>query len=190
MKFFTSSLFALAAFTLASCARGDIRPYRYGEGYSSVQIDEKTFEVSINGPEGMTGMQIRDYFLCQTAELALVNGARYFVLLQSAISKDVRPDVIVAGTEIVHQAQRVINPQSDPELSWTSTTLQADNVRYGRGAVVRLYSDIPTDAEYYDAQLIREKMVPKMRRSVRRSGKDNFFRQLLQIVFFVDRIKQ
>jgi len=72
----------LIAFSLQGCAT-TYQSSGFSGGYSETQLDENVFKVSFNG-NGYTGRErVSDFTLLRSAELALKNGFKYFVVIDA-----------------------------------------------------------------------------------------------------------
>ena len=80
MKLLTSALLVLM---LAGCATAYQSKGLTG-GYSDLQIAENMFKVGFEGNGYTNPQRARDYALLRSAELALGNNYKYFVILEEA----------------------------------------------------------------------------------------------------------
>lgn len=74
-------LWLLCSLLLAGCATGH-QPYSYfgGGGYRDVQLAENTFKVTVEANGYTSNSRATDLALLRSAELALQNGFKYFVI--------------------------------------------------------------------------------------------------------------
>lgn len=73
---------AIVAFLVQGCATG-YHSSGFSGGYSETQLDENVFKISFRG-NGYTGRErVADFTLLRSAELALENGYKYFVIIDA-----------------------------------------------------------------------------------------------------------
>jgi hypothetical protein len=72
----------LAVSTIAACAT-PYQPKGFSGGYSETRLAEDLFQVSFIGNGKTSKERVNDFSLLRSAELALQNGFRYFVIVRS-----------------------------------------------------------------------------------------------------------
>lgn len=77
-----AAVIVLVAVLLSGCATAYQRE-GFGGGYSEMQLGENIFQVSFRGNGYTSWERASDFSLLRSAELALENGFRYFVIVES-----------------------------------------------------------------------------------------------------------
>lgn len=78
----------LVTIVLSGCATG-YQKQSFTGGYSEIQLGENIFQVSFRGNGYTRGERASDFSLLRSAEVALENGFRYFVIVESEKSANV-----------------------------------------------------------------------------------------------------
>lgn len=112
----------ITSLMLTNCATG-YQPQSYSGGYSDTQYTENTFKVSFNGNGYTSKEKADDYLLLRSSELALLNGYKFFSILegQSKYSITTYKKPIKAKTE----SKIRVNPASlsnDPYVVYSPVT--------------------------------------------------------------------
>ena len=71
------------AFLLVTACATKYKPQGFGGGYSSTRLDENVFQVSFRGNAVTSATRAKDFTMLRSAELALQNGFKYFIVLDS-----------------------------------------------------------------------------------------------------------
>ncbi len=120
-------LIVIALLMIVSCST------RTGTGYAGIsrdiQLSTDIFRVSFLGNAFATDDQVEDFALLRAAELALTNGARYFVVLSSTdksmdvISTTDSPEFIPSGNGLKLVNSISVNSRHRPGISLKIKTL-------------------------------------------------------------------
>src|SRR5262249_36553488 len=75
----------LSVLALAACATEYV-PMKNGHGYSDLQVSEKVFRVSFVGNGATKREQAEDYALMRSAQVAIIHGFEYFIIVSEQSS--------------------------------------------------------------------------------------------------------
>jgi hypothetical protein len=75
----------LAALALSACAT-EYGPMQNGHGYSDIQVSDNMFRVSFDGNGATKRAQAEDYALMRSAEIAIIHGFDYFLIVSEQTS--------------------------------------------------------------------------------------------------------
>lgn len=130
------NLVMVVAVACAGCASGptSYRPAANGLGYSDTKLDEGIFRVVFSG-NSLTSLETTaDYVLVRSAEVALANGFRFFVVSnESSVSQAYGAEpVSSAPTSMATIACYRERPQAGPQVVFDAVVVRKNQkARYG-----------------------------------------------------------
>lgn len=170
-----------------SCSKPLIAPFTYASGTREVKIDENVYELHVQGPYNVDAGTVRRFFLCRAAELTLQNGGKFFVLLRDKRERD-------EGTPLTQQIidpkaavlDRIGIPQAAPYLHNASPYLKHNELekqlKFSNTGIIKICTEMPLDAPFYDATLISVKMLPGVKKEKHYEEHRPLFRRLIREV--------
>lgn len=156
-----TTLLLLTALLLSGCATNYQKKGFWGDGFSETRLNENVFQVSFKGNSSTDKERVQDFALLRSAELALKNGYKYFVIVESKDSDTY--STFTTPIKAQTESSGYSNGISRHERKLTTVSGGDTHVYVSPGKVntIICYHEKPNVELSYNAQIIRNSIKTK-----------------------------
>jgi len=170
MKVLISTLI-ISCLLFFSCGKAYRELLTYEDICRYIKISDDTFELHIEGGY-IDSEALRQFFLSRAAELTLQSGGKYFVVMRDNRVRD--PDGKISQREAKLDDQMLERLKVSQSAYLTPIQLK-HQLNLSNSGTIKIWSEVPPDGQFYDAELISQKMLPKAKEETRYRGKNRIW---------------